>query len=136
ITVLDSVPDINMTDWLPDFLDGLFNMLSDNNREIRQAADAALAEFLQEIKTSSFVEYGPMVNILVGQCHSKERFNRLTAVTWVHEFIKLGGDRRVLSRSLALLGAIMHCISDAEPEIRAVAGQTNQVRQWQMAFPA
>ena len=32
ITVLDSVPDINMLDWLPDFLDGLFNMLSDGNR--------------------------------------------------------------------------------------------------------
>ena len=34
ITVLDAVPDINMLDYLPDFLDGLFNMLSDTNREI------------------------------------------------------------------------------------------------------
>jgi len=39
ITVLDGVPDICMVDWLPDFLEGLFNMLSDGNREIRQAAD-------------------------------------------------------------------------------------------------
>lgn len=36
ITVLDSVPDIEMVDWLPDFLEGLFDMLSDGNREIRQ----------------------------------------------------------------------------------------------------
>ncbi len=28
-----------MVDWLPDFLDGLFNMISDGNREIRQAAE-------------------------------------------------------------------------------------------------
>jgi vacuole morphology and inheritance protein 14 len=28
ITVLDTVPDINMLDYLPDFLDGLFNMVS------------------------------------------------------------------------------------------------------------
>jgi vacuole morphology and inheritance protein 14 len=28
ITVLDAVPDINMLDYLPDFLDGLFNMVS------------------------------------------------------------------------------------------------------------
>jgi hypothetical protein len=34
---------------LPDFLDGLFNMLSDSNREIRQAADGALAEFLRYV---------------------------------------------------------------------------------------
>lgn len=31
-----------------------------------------------------------MVPILVGHCNSKDRFNRLTAVQWVHEFIKLG----------------------------------------------
>jgi hypothetical protein len=35
---------------LPDFLDGLFNMLSDSNREIRQAADGALAEFLRYVQ--------------------------------------------------------------------------------------
>jgi vacuole morphology and inheritance protein 14 len=75
ITVLDSVPDINMLDWLPDILDGLYNMLSDSNREIRQAADSALAEFLRETKLSAVVEFGPMVGILVGQCNSKERSN-------------------------------------------------------------
>ena len=47
ITVLDAVPDINMLDYLPDFLEGLFNMLSDGNREIKQSADNALSEFLQ-----------------------------------------------------------------------------------------
>ncbi|KAM7274449.1 hypothetical protein ACFE04_016315 [Oxalis oulophora] len=31
---------------------GLFNMLSDNSHEIRQQADSALSEFLQEIKNS------------------------------------------------------------------------------------
>lgn len=31
---------------------GLFNMLSDNSHEIRQQADSALAEFLQEIKNA------------------------------------------------------------------------------------
>ncbi|KAG5176145.1 vacuolar protein 14 C-terminal Fig4p binding-domain-containing protein [Tribonema minus] len=125
ITVLDSVPDINMVDWLPDFLDGLFNMLSDGNREIRQAADGALAEFLREIKESAFVEYGPMVSILVGQCNSKERSNRLTAITWVQEFIALGGERLLLFYS-DLLSAIMQCISDPEDDICAVAGQTNR----------
>lgn len=45
--MLDSVPDINMIDWLPDFLDGLFHMLSDSNKEIRQASDGALSDFLK-----------------------------------------------------------------------------------------
>ncbi|GMI02008.1 hypothetical protein TrST_g6121 [Triparma strigata] len=124
IVVLDSVPDINMIDWLPDFLDGLFNMLSDGNREIRQAADSALSEFLREIKSSSVVEFGPMVGILVNQCNSKERLNRLTAITWVAEFINLGGDS-LLPFYSDVLGAISHCIGDTEVEIRQVAEKTN-----------
>ena len=124
ITVLDSVPDVNMIDWLPDFLDGLFNMLSDSNKEIRQAADSALSEFLREIKQSSVVEFGPMVVILVQQCHSKERLNRLTAISWLSEFIYLGGDLLLPFHS-DILGAIMQCISDSEVEIRSVAERTN-----------
>ncbi|RLN68376.1 hypothetical protein BBJ28_00002245 [Nothophytophthora sp. Chile5] len=124
ITVLDSVPDIDMLDWLPEFLDGLFNMLSDGNREIRQAADSALAEFLREIKQTDDVEFGRMVDILVGQCNCKERFNRLTAVSWVQEFVNLGREKLVEFYA-DLLAAIMHCISDAEHEIRQVAERAN-----------
>jgi len=43
ITVLDSVPFINMLDFLPHFLDGLFNMLSDDIREIRQQVHRSLS---------------------------------------------------------------------------------------------
>jgi hypothetical protein len=35
VTVLDSVPDINLLGYLPKFLDGLFNMLKDTNKDIR-----------------------------------------------------------------------------------------------------
>jgi len=127
ITLLDSVPDISMLDYLPDFLDGLFNMLSDSNREIRQAADAALSDFLRELSSSSVLEFGPIVSILVFQCQSKERLNRLTAVTWLAELIHhpySGGDALLPFHS-AILGAVMCCISDGEMEIRVVAERTN-----------
>ena len=65
--------------------------------------------FLSEIQESVTVEYGPMVSILVGQCSSKERANRLTAIRWVQEFITLGGEKLLLFYS-DLLSAIMHCI--------------------------
>jgi vacuole morphology and inheritance protein 14 len=127
ITLLDSVPDISMLDYLPDFLDGLFNMLSDSNREIRQAADAALSDFLRELSSSSVLEFGPIVSILVFQCQSKERLNRLTAITWLAELIHhpySGGDALLPFHS-DILGAIMCCISDGEMEIRVVAERTN-----------
>ncbi|CAN0424517.1 unnamed protein product [Ascophyllum nodosum] len=113
-----------MIDWLPDFMDGLFNMLSDGNKEIRQAAESALSNFLKEITESSFVEFGPMVHILVAHCNSKHVPNRLTAVQWVNAFIKLGGERLVPFFS-ELLGAITHCISDTDSSVREHAEQAN-----------
>ncbi|CAI6001466.1 unnamed protein product [Closterium sp. NIES-64] len=67
ITVLDSVPDIDMLGFLPDLLDGLFNMLGDSAHEIRVQADSALREFLHEIRHAPAVEYGRMMEILVQQ---------------------------------------------------------------------
>lgn len=36
ILVLESVPDINLLDYLPEILDGLFQILGDNGKEIRK----------------------------------------------------------------------------------------------------
>ncbi|CAI9779134.1 unnamed protein product [Fraxinus pennsylvanica] len=124
ITVLDSVPDIDMLGFLPDFLDGLFNMLSDSSHEIRQQADSALSEFLQEIKNSPSVDYGRMTEILVQRAVSPDEFTRLTAITWINEFVKLGGDQLVPYYA-DILGAILPCTSDKEEKIRAVARETN-----------
>ena len=102
-------------------------MLSDSNREIRQAADSALSEFLRELSVSTVVEFGPIVSILARQCHSKERLNRLTAITWLAELIQhpYSGKEALLPYHAEVLGAIMRCISDGEVEIRLVAERSN-----------
>ncbi|XP_057445520.1 protein VAC14 homolog [Lotus japonicus] len=135
ITVLDSVPDIDMLGFLPDFLDGLFNMLSDSSHEIRQQADSALSEFLQEIRTSPSVDYGRMAEILVQRGGSPDEFTRLTAITWINEFVKLAGDQLVPYYA-DILGAILPCISDKEEKIRVVARETNEELRAIKADPA
>lgn len=90
--------------------------LSDGNKEIKQAADNALAEFLREIKEAEVVDFGPMIRILVNQCNSKEKSNRYTAINWVTEFIVLGGTHLLLHYA-DILGSIMNCISDREQDI-------------------
>ncbi|KAJ9153046.1 hypothetical protein P3X46_026535 [Hevea brasiliensis] len=135
ITVLDSVPDIDMLGFLPDFLDGLFNMLSDSSHEIRQQADSALSEFLQEIKNSPSVDYGRMAEILVQRAASPDEFTRLTAITWINEFVKLGGDQ-LIPYYADILGAILPCISDKEEKIRVVARETNEELRAIKADPA
>jgi hypothetical protein len=81
ITALDSVPGISMLDWLPELLEGLFDMLSDVNRDIRQQAYAALSDFLDqmckqppaagagaaEVEAQGRGRWGTMVAVLIAQ---------------------------------------------------------------------
>ncbi|KAI8139958.1 vacuolar protein 14 C-terminal Fig4p binding-domain-containing protein [Fennellomyces sp. T-0311] len=55
ISVLDSIPDLELVSFLPEFLDGLLNCLSDPSHEVRVATSTLLGEFLQEIKQAAAV---------------------------------------------------------------------------------
>eukprot|EP00947_MAST-08B_sp_MAST-8B-sp1_P005184 g5184.t1 len=124
IQVLDSVPDIDMLDWLPTFLDGLFNMLSDNNPDIRVAAAETLNEFLREIQNNFTQRETDVVDILVRQCGSPQQLNRSTALEWLHEFIRLGGEKLVPFYA-QVLGGVSGCIADSQEDIRAQAVACN-----------
>ncbi|CAL9118766.1 unnamed protein product [Musa textilis] len=133
ITVLNNVPDMDMLCFLPDYLDGLFYMLSDSSHEVRQQAHYALSEFLQEIKNTPVwllhymwdtSDYGRMAKVLVQRAGSPDDYTRLTSITWMNEFVKHGGDHLIPCYS-DILGAVLPCISDKEKEIREIARETN-----------
>lgn len=50
ITLLDSIPDLELISYLPSFLGGLISFLSDPSKDIRVATHSALDGFLQEIR--------------------------------------------------------------------------------------
>ncbi|KAK1457395.1 hypothetical protein CMEL01_15875 [Colletotrichum melonis] len=58
ITLLDSIPDLELVTFLPDFLGGLLRFLSDPNRDVHVATRACLDKFLSEIKRISRVKKG------------------------------------------------------------------------------
>uniref|UniRef100_A0A6A7GC16 Protein VAC14 homolog n=1 Tax=Hirondellea gigas TaxID=1518452 RepID=A0A6A7GC16_9CRUS len=118
ITVLDAVPDIDMLAYLPQFLGGLFDMLSDAQKDIRQQANSALAEFLREIRDSKHLVLGPMIMILVDQCRAPDKpaICRVTALQWMYEFIELG-QTKLLPYYADMLGAVLHCISSEKEQI-------------------
>jgi len=58
ITLLDSIPDLELVSFLPEFLGGLFKFLSDPNRDVHVATQGALERFLSEIKRISRVKKG------------------------------------------------------------------------------
>ena len=58
ITLLDSIPDLELVSYLPEFLGGLFKFLSDPNRDVHVATQGALERFLSEIKRISRIKKG------------------------------------------------------------------------------
>lgn len=58
ITLLDSIPDLELVSYLPEFLGGLFKFLSDTNRDVQVTTRDALERFLNEIKRIARVKKG------------------------------------------------------------------------------
>ncbi|KAH8592245.1 vacuolar protein 14 C-terminal Fig4p binding-domain-containing protein [Bisporella sp. PMI_857] len=58
IMLLDSIPDLELVSYLPEFLGGLFRFLSDPNRDVHVATQSALERFLNEIKRISRIKKG------------------------------------------------------------------------------
>ncbi|KAI0722685.1 ARM repeat-containing protein [Earliella scabrosa] len=56
IAVLDSVPELELITYLPEFLDGLLKYLSDPTDDVRVATEGLLADFLREIKEVTAVQ--------------------------------------------------------------------------------
>ncbi|KDR84015.1 hypothetical protein GALMADRAFT_236599 [Galerina marginata CBS 339.88] len=55
INVLDSVPELELITYLPEFLDGLLKYLSDPTEDVRVATENLLADFLRELRDVTIV---------------------------------------------------------------------------------
>ncbi|KAL9100047.1 MAG: hypothetical protein Q9163_004523, partial [Psora crenata] len=58
VTLLDTIPDLELVYYLPAFLGGLFKFLSDPNRDVHVATQGALERFLNEIKRIARIKKG------------------------------------------------------------------------------
>lgn len=58
VTLLDTIPDLELVSYLPAFLGGLFKFLSDQNRDVHVATQGALERFLNEIKKIARIKRG------------------------------------------------------------------------------
>jgi hypothetical protein len=58
LTLLDTIPDLELVYYLPEFLGGLFKFLSDPNRDVSVATQGLLERFLNEIKKIAKIKRG------------------------------------------------------------------------------
>ncbi|KAG5303526.1 DNA repair and recombination protein RAD54 [Histoplasma capsulatum G186AR] len=58
LSLLDTIPDLELVYYLPAFLEGLFRFLSDPNRDVHTITQGALETFLSEIKKIARIKKG------------------------------------------------------------------------------
>ena len=95
ISALKTVPDSKLIRYLPDILDQLFVILSDDTMEIHSRCQKIMLEFLDEIKAEpeEKVAVDAMVNILVVHAQSQHVTLQIMAAQWILEFVHLSGNK-------------------------------------------
>ncbi|KAL9652454.1 hypothetical protein ABK040_000027 [Willaertia magna] len=127
IIILDSVPDIDMIEYLPHFLSGIFSMLSDQNREIVHQAKITLDEFLAEIESNvDSVDFGPLIKILIFHCENQigSNLSKQIAITWIYKFLQFD-KKKVLPYHAQVIGAIVPHIAHVDVDLRNICTQAN-----------
>ncbi|KAL9042960.1 MAG: hypothetical protein Q9180_000220 [Flavoplaca navasiana] len=83
VTLLDTIPDLELVYYLPAFLGGLFKFLSDPNRDVHVATQGALERFLTEIKKIARIKRG-MEEIRKGHSEGKPKASDSSDSASVH----------------------------------------------------
>ncbi|KAG1705081.1 Protein VAC14 [Nymphon striatum] len=116
ISVLDAVPDIDMLVFLPEILDGMFQILEDKKIEIKKMCENILNEFLKAIINHNSnaetykVDCAAMINILIIHSQSMDELLQFTAITWIKEFVHLSG-RTMLPFTSGILMSVLPCMA-------------------------
>merc|ERR1712107_607528 len=127
-----------MVRHIPQYLEGLFNMLSDQTRDTKHNADTCLGHLLTSLKNSepkkALSVVLEAVGIVVKCCFVNDNCSRLSALCWLHQFIDMltsPQERSVKSTDTwvsmlpQLLVGTLHCIDDTEDEIQRMAVEMN-----------
>lgn len=112
VSVLNAVPEINMGNFLPEILDGLFQMLDDNALEIQRMCETLLTQFLRNVKPEE-ADIKSMTNILIGHAQSSNELIQSTAITWLREFVQISGIT-MLEFASGIFQAILPCLAYEE----------------------
>eukprot|EP00040_Diaphanoeca_grandis_P030547 m.180667 g.180667 ORF g.180667 m.180667 type:complete len:420 (+) comp32034_c2_seq1:109-1368(+) len=127
MTVLESMPNLDLIAYLPTFLEGLFRMLSDNTLEIRRMCEALLGQFLRKVKEEKSPNFPGTIRIVLRFCISDHQLTKLMAISWLHAFTCFAGEE-MLPYMSEIVGAVLPAISfsvDSKLRELAVAANTN-----------
>lgn len=96
IVVLDSLPELFLVDYLPLFLSGVFDMLSDSHQEIVSQAQTALLELLAELEDrNQTIDHPHICKVLLESLLSQDNLKREIGFEWLQKLISISGEKLV-----------------------------------------
>jgi len=105
----------NFVEYLPDFINALFEYLADEKADIHVNADRVLERFLRDVRADpTAVELNKMVNFLILHAQTNNVRVQLVAVFWIREFLELGGAGSMMAHSAGILKAVLHSVANDE----------------------
>ncbi|KAH7994263.1 hypothetical protein HPB51_026438 [Rhipicephalus microplus] len=124
VSVMNSVPDIDMLIFLPEILDGLFYILEDPSVELKKMCETTLSEFLRNIlQHPDRVDFAAMIRNLIVHSHSSEELVQYKAIRWMREFVALSG-RTLLPHAAGILEAVLPTLSYDDPRCTEAIRET------------
>ncbi|EFO14527.2 hypothetical protein LOAG_13991, partial [Loa loa] len=117
LSALLTAPELSISRYLPEVLDGLFQMLGDSQPGVRDATEAVLGQFLERMhnqKDNDRAELNDMINVLiVHACTEESTLTRMTALIWLNRFLKMHSVE-LLQYLSSFLTAVLPCLSDSQ----------------------
>ncbi|VDN06443.1 unnamed protein product [Thelazia callipaeda] len=123
LLALLTAPEVSISSYLPEVLDGLFQMLDDSQAGVRDATETVLGQFLkqmQEEKSGDKGELSDMINVLiVHACSEQNTLTKMTALVWLNQFLEMHsvGLMQYLS---SYLTAILPCLNNTSLKAKEI----------------
>lgn len=132
--------EMEMVIRLKEYLEGLFNMLSDQSRDVRHNADACLITLLERVlkcpKDKALRVVVETAPIILKFCRRDNNgtvpdvTSRLNALCWLHKYVHLQIQKgspcdEWVDMLPDLLGGILQCIDNQEEDIARMAVEVN-----------
>ncbi|VDO21362.1 unnamed protein product [Brugia timori] len=108
-----TAPELSISVYLPEVLDGLFQMLGDSQPGVRDATEAVLGQFLERL-------HDDMINVLiVHACAEESALTRMIALIWLNCFLKMHS-AGLLQYLSSFLTAVLPCLNDSQLKAKEI----------------
>lgn len=127
LLVLDSIPSFDILEYLPNFLEGLFRMLTSPNKDVKQCVFNCLKDFLEEVKDAIeqiSVDTEKLLDCLSRLSQDEDPFVKSVSVDWINSII-VAARCEISSKYATVLRVALSCMSDREQVIVECAENIN-----------